>query len=1192
MRTLDLDGQRWAASNEEVVREYWAHVAPKFTPSLEPSLMAQAIKNAQGNVLHAVKLAEWLLEQPAEERRAAMLPSGLDAFLEDAWQRIQDQPMEVRGIVLEGLELVAVAREALPLSVLADVAEWKGISAREQFLRVARPFLLEESGHWGGEKAWRLFHKAFHDFILSKLGEQGELQQHRRLAENICKWSVDAPISGFRRNYTLRHGVTHWLKAQEWQHVRKLCMDLSFLEAKCQEIGIFAVEEDMPQAVDGVGELYKTALRDLHQAVRAESHWLREDAAAFPRLIYNRLLSQGWKAARIAEMLHFPGGLPALRLRHPVRLRHGEVRTLKGHDGPVNGCTVTPSGWVVSASDDKTLRVWELETGKELARMEGHEGWVRSCAVIPDGRVVSASDDKTLRVWELETGKELARMEGHKGPVWGCSVTPDGRLVSASFDEMLRVWELKTGIKLAQLVGHKGAVNGCAVTVDGRVVSASSDGTLRVWELETGKELARMEGHEGPVNGCAVTVDGRVVSASSDGTLRVWELETGKELARMEGHEEPVNGCAVAADGWVLSASNDKTLRVWELDTGREVAQLEGHEGPVKSCAVTEDGWVVSASDDKTLRVWELETARQSARRQDHKGPVWGCTATSDGRLVSASSDKTLKVWELKTKKELARLEGHDGWVRGCAVTANGRLVSASSDRTLRVWNLEAGKELMRLEGHAGPVNDCAVTARGQVVSASSDRTLRVWDLETGKELMRLEGHDGPVWDCAVTARGQVVSASSDRTLRVWDLETGKELVRLEGHDGPVLGCVMTADGRLVSASSDKTLRIWEPTTGKELARLEGHRGPVWDCAMTADGMVISASDDKTLGVWDIASGQRIHTFHGMSGFRSVAVTRDTVCAGDTLGNIWMTEIEPARVNQERSPKEKLESGTTVSVKIPAPVLEAYRSNKLALFVGSGLSLGKDVQGDFPTWGKLPERLLDACKRYDSLDEETIRLKHALFRNRMRLESMLSELGTLRTSLGRDYQNALNHIFRPPDAAPGKAQHAVIQLGVRAILTTNYDQLLELTPEMPRRQPYTWKDSDKALADLRAGRKILLKVHGTSEHHDTVVMSEVEYREAHSNSGYQAVLRHLLQEHLFLFVGYGMNDPLDLDLALKSNVESFGITTQRHYVLLRDAAANDHDRIEREYNIRIIDCSRHEQVPEFLESLAAAKAIP
>ncbi|WP_437291456.1 outer membrane protein assembly factor BamB family protein [Sorangium sp. So ce406] len=896
VRRIDLDAPEWTGSNEQACRAFWADHAPRFTPRLAPRLVEEAVARADGNLLYAVKLREWLEEQPVERRRVERLPRGLSGFLEQIWQQLRSLPREQFGLVANGLGLICATREALPLEEIEAAWGWNDIEAGEDFLRAARALLLEEPASWRGARAYRPYHEAFRTFVAEKLGPKRMAELHRRLLETTARWPVAEGESDFRRRYGARHAITHALAAGEREKARGLCRDLGLLEALCRADGPAALEEALRL---GAKELGDGEVDLLHRAVRAESHWLRDEPKALPELAYNRLRSAGWDAERIARTLQFPRGLPKIRLRHPVRMWTGEERTLYGHAARVSACALSPDGQrIVSASNDRTLKVWDLATGKLLSTLEGHTGGVRACALSPDGqRIVSAANDRTLKVWDLATGKLLSTLEGHAREVNACALSPDGqRIVSASGDRTLKVWDLATGKLFFTLEGHAGGVRACALSPDGqRIVSASGDRTLKVWDLATGKLLSTLEGHAGGVNACAISPDGqRIVSASGDRTLKVWDLATSTLLSTLEGHGGGVRACALSPDGQrIVSASGDRTLKVWDLATGRLLFTLEGHAGAVRACAFSPDGQhIVSASGDRTLKVWDLATGKLLSTLEGHAREVNACALSPDGqRIVSASGDRTLKVWDLATGKLFFTLEGHAGGVNACAFSPDGqRIVSASGDRTLKVWDLATGKLLATLEGHAGWVNACALSPDGQRIVSAGDRTLRVWDLATGKLLSTLEGHADWVRVCALSPDGQrIVSASDDRTLKVWDLATGTLLSTLEGHASGVGACALSPDGqRIVSASGDRTLKVWDLATGKLLSTLEGHSAWVKACAISPDGQhIVSASDDRKLKVWDASTGECLDTVCGGSPFICVTVSQRLLCAGDANGNLW-----------------------------------------------------------------------------------------------------------------------------------------------------------------------------------------------------------------------------------------------------------------------------------------------------------------
>jgi WD40 repeat protein len=581
----------------------------------------------------------------------------------------------------------------------------------------------------------------------------------------------------------------------------------------------------------------------------------------------------------------------------------GHERTrLPGHEGPVRSVAFSPDGkTLASGSDDHTVRLWDVATRQERARLDSHQDKVKSAS---DGgqTLASGSDDRTVQLWKAKS----------------VVFSPDGKTLAIGLDDgTVRLWDVVTG-KKESLPGHEGQVHSVTFSSDGKTLaSGSDDRTVRLWDVVTKQELARLPGHEGQVRSVAFSPDGKTLaSGSDDRTVRLWDLGTGKQRVRLQGHQNWVRSVALSPDGQTLASGlDDRTVRLWDLATGRERARLEGHQDPVLSVAFSPDGQMLaSGSDDRTVQLWNLATGREHARLQGHWGGVYSVAFSPDGKtLASGSGDNTVRLWDVATGREHARLEGHRDSVRSVAFSPDGQmLVSGSDDRTVRLWDVATKQERARLQSHWGGVYSVAFSPDGKILaSGSDDRTVRLWDLTTRREqIPLLEGHQGEVYSVAFSPDGKTLaSGSGDNTVRLWDVATGSEQTRLEGHQDGVYSVVFSPDGQtLASGSHDDTVRVWTIATAKESALLAlGSRG-TWASCVAATGRCWRV-DDGTL-IADVDSTGRVQPLKPPGQHQDLEVALDTrtllsVTAGDALkipaGHVLEIPIKVSNQGTERA---------------------------------------------------------------------------------------------------------------------------------------------------------------------------------------------------------------------------------------------------------------------------------------------------
>jgi WD40 repeat protein len=548
--------------------------------------------------------------------------------------------------------------------------------------------------------------------------------------------------------------------------------------------------------------------------------------------------------------------------------------SIREHKGEVIGFNRN-SGRIAVGNQNGEVGVWKLPLGpnpvldpsnpsEEWYVFSAHSGEVTYVTFNNDGTLLAtASNDKTAKVWDLLSGRELTTLEGHEGGVKAIAFHPTkSYLVTGSSDQTAKVWDLISGEEVRSLLGHSEYVVDVSFSQDGNLVAtASKDGTAKLWDLSTGEELITLRGHSGAVNEVAFSPLGALlVTGGEDATVRVWETTSGQELLVLRGHNAPIYNIIFSPEaGYPLTTSSlDGTGKAWDIrpEGSRELLTFAGHSEVVFDIAYNQDGTrLASASWDGTVIIWSALTGSRLLTLDGHRAEVTAVDFTPNGeRLISSSFDGSLKLWNSLDGEELLSIEAHPSKIHDVTFDLQGsRFASAGEDGTIKIWDAASGRELLSWAGGSRLINRLAFSPHGErIASAGADGTATIWDASTGEMLLRLSGHDAEVLNVSFSPDGgRLVSAGGDGLAKVWDSVTGMELLTLSGHRTSVWAAAFNPDGtRIATMSLDKSVKVWDAKTGDELLSLPNYNDGR-DLAFSPNGKHLAvATGDGTVRVY------------------------------------------------------------------------------------------------------------------------------------------------------------------------------------------------------------------------------------------------------------------------------------------------------------------------------------------------------
>ena len=577
----------------------------------------------------------------------------------------------------------------------------------------------------------------------------------------------------------------------------------------------------------------------------------------------------------------------------------------KGHELAVISVAVSPdSNFVATGSRDKSAKLWDLNTGREVRSFLGHEYSVTTLDFSSDGKtLLTGSSDGTVRFWDVSTGKETGSFNPNNEIVSDVTFSPDMKYFAVScLRDPVKIFETASRKKIIEIEANaesnRKGVN-IAFSSDGKwFATGEDDRKANVYKTGDWQKAYTFEYGSGSCGGCATFVNfspdnKNLFMASHHGSVKKYDLTNGKLLKQYADPVDDLSSLDVSADGKKLALATEKEIFVWETEGGKLISKFAPDEAQINETVFTNDGKkLIVTSNNNTAVVWDLQKAKSTGSltgflNMRDKGGItydpnffWdmqiakyirfknSLLITNDGKsLIKGKFGSKVKRWDIVSGKMIMEYVGHTKAAVCYDLSKDGkRMVTGGGDGKIILWNVDTGDSIRVIKAHREPILDIHFNSDETKVAASSwDARLITWDLSTGKSINFFDFQNNSAYNILWGQSDLYLFSAQGKELKMYELDSKTPVRDFVGHQDVIGSLRLSPDQQqILTASWDGSIRLWNIGTGLMTKKFLDHHGAVHAAIFSPDGRYIySAGADRTIRVWDWITGKIVRTLEG-----------------------------------------------------------------------------------------------------------------------------------------------------------------------------------------------------------------------------------------------------------------------------------------------------------------------------------------